>query len=362
MGHIRPFGRDDIPQVARLHQTVFKPQGRTSAAALDSYPPYLSQVFLDNPFCDPCLPSLVYEDDGGRIAGFLGSAPRRMVLHGRRIRAAVSSQFVVDPAGPVGLVAVRLAKAFLEGPQDLSIADDATDASRRIWEGLGGATAPLLSLHWTRPLRPAGLAISLIRHRRGLAPLAALASPVAAVIDALATRLPRSYFYQSPSKVSAADLHVPTVPSSLTDFLDAGTLHVEYDERTFAWLVERAAQARPGGRLQKTILRDGHRILGWCVWHLDREGQANVLQLKALSAAVHDVLDHLFWDTGRQGAIAVTGRLEPRFVQALSDKYCLFHRRGPWMLIHARNPEFLQPFWAGSVSFSRLDGEWALAF
>src|SRR5882672_11229302 len=148
MGHIRPFGEDDIPQVARLHQAVFTPQGRTDDSAFESYRSYFCSVFLDDsPFYDPRLPSLVYEDDQRRIVGFLGSVPRRMVMNGRRFQAAVSSQFVVDPGSPVGLVAVGLAKAFLEGPQDLSIADDATDVSRRIWEGLGGATAPLLSLH-----------------------------------------------------------------------------------------------------------------------------------------------------------------------------------------------------------------------
>jgi len=353
MSRIRPFSEDDIAQVARLHQAVFKPRGRTDSSALDSYRSYFCHVFLDSPFYDPYLPSLVYEDDHGHIVGFLGTVPRRM---------AVSSQFVVDPASPVGLVAVGLAKAFLEGPQDLSIADDATDVSRRIWEGLGGGTAPLLSLHWTRPLRPARLGVSLMRNRSGLTPLGVVASPLATIIDALATRLPRSYFHQACTRDSAADLDAATASSVMPDFHDVGVLHVEHDERTFAWLLERAAQTRPGGRLLKTVLRHGQQILGWYIWHLNPERRAEVLQLKATPSSIDGVLDHLFYDAWQLGAIAVSGRLEPRFLQALSDKYCLFHRRGPWMLVHARRPELLQAFQAGNVSFSRLEGEWSLAF
>jgi len=361
MGHIRPFGEHDIPQVARLHQTVFKPRGRTDSSALDSYDSYFRDVFFDNPFCDPCLPSLVYEDDD-RIVGFLGRVPRPMAINGRRFQAAVSSQFIVEPTSPVGLVAVRLAKAFLEGSQDLSIADDATDVSRRIWEGLGGATAPLLSLHWTRPLRPARLVASLLRRRGGLAPLGVAASPLATIIDSLATRLPRSHFYQACAPGSVKDLDAATVSNVVADFNDVQTLHVEHNEQTLAWLFERAARSRPGGRLVKTVLRNGRKPLGWYIWHLDEGRIAEVLQLQATLSSIRAVLDHLFYDAWRFGAIAVSGRLDPRFLQALSDTYCLFHRRGPWMLTHARRPELLQAFQAGSVSFSRLDGEWSLAF
>jgi hypothetical protein len=49
-------------------------------------------------------------------------------------------------------------------------------------------------------------------------------------------------------------------------------------------------------------------------------------------------------------------------MQALSDKYCVFHRRGPWVLVRATNPQVLRSFQNGDVFFSRFDGEWGLGF
>jgi hypothetical protein len=308
------------------------------------------------------LPSLVCEADDGRVVGFLGVVPRRMSMNGQLLRAAISSQFVVDPASRTGLVVARLAKAFVDGPQDLSIADEANDVGRKIWEGLGGSTSLLHSLHWTRPLRPARLALSFLRSRGALAPLALMAGPFARAVDALATRIPPSHFRQSPPPVSAEDLSEQTFLACRPEFGGEGSLRVEYDVPTFQWVLERAQQRSGAGRLHKIALRNERTILGWYVYRMDPGGVADVLQIAAQPSSIHDVLDHLFWQAWRQGALAVTGRLEPRFVQAFSDRYCLFHRRGPWMLVNAKKPELLQPFLRGDAFMSRLDGEWCLRF
>jgi hypothetical protein len=359
---IRAFAAKDIPQVARLHWTVFRPGGRAEFPGSDAYHAYFTRVFLDNPARDPTLSSLVYEEDDGRIVGFLGVVPRRMSMNGQPLRAAVSSQVAVDPARRTGLVVARLAKAFVEGPQDLSIADEANDVARKIWEGVGGTTALLHSLHWTRPLRPARLALSLLRSRGPLAPWAAMAGPLARVVDALAARISPSHFHQSPPRVSAEELSEETVLAYLPEFGGVESLRVDYDAGTLRWVLERAQQRCGGGRLQKIAVRNERTILGWYVYRLDADGVADVLQIAARPSSIHDVLDHLFWQAWRQGALAATGRLEPRFVQAFSDKYCLFHRRGPWMLVASKNPALVQPFLRGDAFMSRLEGEWCLRF
>jgi hypothetical protein len=283
-------------------------------------------------------------------------------IGGHRFRALVSSQFIVDPAAAPGLVALRLAKEYLAGPQDLSIADEANDVSRKIWEGLGGTTARLHSLYWTRPLRPAALALSYLRRRRGLATVAALAHPLARAADALATRVPGSYFRQVEPSACAGELSASALLGQLPELCGAAALRVEYDDRTFQWLLDRAAAPHAGGRRLKAALWKGQKALGWYVGRLDREGVAEVLQLVATPTSIETVLDHLFHQAWREGAVAVTGRLEPRFMQVLSDKYCLFHRRGPWVLIKTDKPQVLESFQNGEACFSRLDGEWSLRF
>ena len=363
MGFVRPFSDADIPAVARLHETVFNTSARAESAGHDGYHAYFRDVFLRGPSRDPSLPSLVYQETTGGIAGFLGVVPRRLTMNQRQFQAVISSQFVVDPGSRVALVAVALVKAFLEGPQDLSISDEATDTSRRIWEALGGTTALLHSLHWTRPLRPARFALSLMRERSPLRALAAAAGPFALAFDAVATRVPQSHLYQMKPGVSAVDdLTEHTVLAYEPTFVRTGALRVEYDEPTLRWVMKRARHRRATDDFRSAVIRNDHRIIGWYLFHLDRAGIAHVLQIAADPAGIGDVLDHLFYQAAQQGAVAVQGRLDPRFLQVLSDKYCVMHRRGPWFLLKARHAELLRSFECGDAVFSRLDGEWALGF
>ncbi len=362
MAQIRAFIEGDIPRVARLHTAVFRTSEHPDAATLDAYHDYFSRVFLNSPICDSTLPSLVYED-GNRILGFLGVIPRRMMMKGRRFQAAISSQCAIDPAAHAGLVAMRLARTFLEGPQDLSISDEASDIARKIWEGLGGTTALLRSLHWTRPLRPATLALSRLRARPRLAPLAVSARPAATIVDAMATRLPHSHFHQVKPEGSSAEPLTEDAVLDYTSELDAsGSLHVEYDERTLRWLLEQAHHRRAGGSLHAAVVKRHSRTVGWYYYHLDRDRVADVLHFAATRGRAADVLAHLFFQATEQGAIAATGRLEPRYLQALSDNYCLFHRRGPWVLLNSQRSDLIRSFENEDALFSRFDGEWCLGY
>jgi hypothetical protein len=363
MGCVRSFAEADIPAVARLHQTVFKTGERARAVGREAYHAYFRDVFLRGPSRDAALPSLVYEENNGAIAGFLGVMPRRVTMNGRHFRAAISSQFVVDPESRVAIVAVRLAKAFLEGPQDLSISDEANDTAKRIWEGLGGTTSLLHSLHWTRPLRPARYALSLMRNRPRLSIVAAAAGPLAMVVDAIATRTRHSHLYQSKPGVTVVnDLTEQTILACLPAFVPSGALRVDYDETTLRWVLERARQRRADDTFCSAVIRNNQQIIGWYLFHVDASWTANVLEVVADPSAIGDVLDYLFYQAAEHGATSATGRLEPRFLQALSDKYCLLHRRGPWVLLSARRAELLHSFEHGEAVFSRLDGEWSLGF
>lgn len=362
MGQVRPFVEGDIPRVARLHRMVFRAADRADAGSLDAYYAYFMRVFLDSPVRDSDLPSLVCEDHD-RIVGFLGVVPRRMTMKGHRFQAAIGSQFIVDPAAPFGSVAVRLARTFLEGPQDLSISDEASDIERKIWEGLGGMTALLRSLHWTRPLRPAAFAVATVRRRPRLTPLAFPLGPLAAMVDGMATHLPHSHFHQAKPTGSAAEsLTEQAVLSYLAALEPNGSLHVEYDEPTLHWMLEQARQRRAAGALHAAIVKTDRRIIGWYLYHLDRDRVANVLHIAAERPSAREVLDHLFYQAAAQGAIAATGRLEPQYLQALSDAYCLFHRRGPWVLLNTGISDLVRSFETDDALFSRFDGEWCLGY
>src|SRR5437879_10598200 len=158
MATIRIFTEDDVPGAAALFARVYPENRWSSQAALESY---FREIVFDNPWRDPEVPSWVAEEDG-RISGFYAVMPRRMSLRGRPLRVAVGCQFMVDPHKRDSLTALQMAKAFVSGPQDLTLADGANDLSRRMWMGIGGTASLLHSLHWTRPLRPARYLASLL--------------------------------------------------------------------------------------------------------------------------------------------------------------------------------------------------------
>lgn len=103
-------------------------------------------------------------------------------------------------------------------------------------------------------------------------------------------------------------------------------------------------------------------IAGWYLYHLNPSGVSEVVQLYAKPNFAHDVVDHLFHHSWRQGATGLSGRMEPGLMQAFSDRHCLFHSGPQWVLLHSRRPELLSAFQRGDAGFSRLDGEWCLHF
>ena len=74
MSAIRPLERDDLPQVVSLYEHVARSGSRTPPPGLAAY---FERTFLDHPWADPEIPSLVYAD-GDKIVGFLGSSVRRL--------------------------------------------------------------------------------------------------------------------------------------------------------------------------------------------------------------------------------------------------------------------------------------------
>jgi len=372
MRPIRPFVRDDIPQVADLHQRVFGVDGKPvqkpiSESLLKAYADYFELIFFRNPWYDEALPSLVFQDSTGRITGFLGVMPRRMLLRGRPTKVALSSQFIVEPGNLRAIAGVQMMKAFLSGPQDLSLTDEANNISRRIWEGLGGVTAQLYSIHWTRLLRPSRYAASLLsavfKERKLLSPFLLAVKPVCNLVDAIAARKLPHRFSQPRPKVEADELDTARMLLCLSGFSDTAALWPEYDDRSLGWLLETIAGKTRWGDLRRLVIHSAEgEVIGWYIYHLKPGGTSNLLQVMAKKSSVEDVLDHLFYDAWRQGSLAITGRLEPQFMQAFADKRCMFDCGSPWMLIHSRDPDLLRSIHYGDALLSKLEGEWCMRF
>jgi len=360
MATVRVLGEGDVPAAAALFARVYPQHRWHSPSACEDY---FREMLFDNPWCDPELSSWVAEQDG-HIIGMQAVMPRPMRFRGRPLRVAVSCQFVVDPDKRRSLVALQLMKAYLSGPQDLSLADGANDQSRRLWIGLGG-TAPLLySLHWTRPLRPARYALSLLQEHAVLPPPLAFAlRPVCALADALAVRLRQNRFFREPADVVEETLDPATMLSHLPDVMDRSALRPVYDVRSLAWLLDQTGRKKRHGTLRaRAVLNSERQLIGWYLYYLQPNAVSEVVQLAALDGSFDQVLQRLLADAWRHDATAVCGRLDPCHAQELSTRHSWFRREGPWTLVHSRHADLMAAINRGDAFLSRLEGEWWLRF
>lgn len=356
-GRVRPLGKEDIPRAAELHRKLLG-----SATAPHEVESYLMEVFCRHPWRDPRMPSLVYEDGSGRIIGCLGVMPRPMWMEGRPIVAAVTHNFMVEPDRRSTLAAMQLIKAFFSGPQDLSVAEG-NPISRKLWEGVGGTTSMLYSLRWTRPLRPARYALSLLE-KRGLSGWSTgCLRPLSRVVDVLATRLPTSPLRQPRTARVAEELDPGTLLDGLDRVSSRRPLRPRYDRDSLAWLLEVLTRSAGRGTLRKILVRSARRIAGWYLYYVVPDGVGEVVQIGATEDTAEEVLNHLFHDAWNQGAIAVSGQIEPSLMSAFSEKFCLFHRGrgGSWVLVHTRHERILRAMQLGEAFFTRLEGEWWIA-
>ncbi len=345
MGRVRPFAPDDIPAIVALRRKSFPHSRHPDAAGLAAY---LEQVLLRNPWRDESLPSLVYLDAAGRPAGFIGVVPRRAVFRGEDVRVAVSTQLMVE-AAERGLAGVQLIQAFLAGPQDLSFADLATDASRRIWEGLGGRVSLLQSFRWRVPLVPfAG------RRVAGAASRAAVR---------LARKARRALGGDGQDAALAAEpLQPETLAEAAAPLLGDVSLRPVYTPWTARWLLSHLATKTDLGEPRGTVLRSaGGAVVGWYLYYRTR-GVGEVVQIAAHRNGYDATVAHLIEDARDAGVAAVAGRVEGALVPALRRRSVRIERAAPWVLVHSRRRDLLTAVLSGDAFLSRLEGEWWMSF
>lgn len=382
-GRVRALVEADVPAVAALHRRVFG-SGAAGDGGLEAF---LREIFCRHPWTDAGLPSLVCEQHD-RIVGCAGVMPRPMSLQGRRLTAVVCHDFMVDPEARAGLAALQLAKAVHSGPQDLTLADG-NAASRRIWEGLGGATSLPFSLRWRRPLRPVThLLGALAASRPALGTVEPwLRRPCGAVDGAL--RWPESSpLHVAVPRTRSDELSTPELLRWSTTAAAGRSLRPIYDEASLEWLLrlldgggdadgngddadgnggnaegsggnaEGSGGERGSRPLARALVRDAAGdAVGCYLFRLRPSGIAEVVQIRAREGALPAVLGHLFHDALRRGAVGVCGQVDPPHLADYARAGCLIDNGGTWMLVRSRQPRVVDAVRRGDAVLSRLECE-----
>ena len=363
MGGVREFRREDIPEVAQLWMKVFR---RRREPASESLSAYFREIFFENPWHDETLPSLVYEEAGHRIVGFLGVIPRSMTFNKQRIKVAVATQLMMDREANCVHAAAKLMRKFLAGKQDLSFSDGASEDAEELWRGAGGDVAVPDNMAWVRVLRPTQYASQLLKRRASLLPVARALWPLCQALDAVVVHSGLGRRYWLPESAGTTVDEQPSDDTLLWCVRNLGgnrALLPDYELDSFRWLLSKAADKKMFGELRKGVVRDvGGEILGWYLYYVKKGGVAEVLQFGGKPKSIRKVLNHLFRQAWRQGGVSISGRLESRFVKDLVKNRCGFTWPGYGTLIHSRNREILIAIHQGDAFLSRLEGEWWARF
>jgi hypothetical protein len=321
---------------------------------------YLEEVFFGNPWYDPELPSLVCQGASGRIDGFLGVLAKPMVFEQEPLRAALSCKLRVrSPAKGEGprnpFIAFGLIKRFLEGPQDLSAADWATEDAKKLFEACGSLAIPSYSLHWYRPIRPAQALLTFMEAQRGRSRSPAL-SLLAGMADLVGTKVVHRSRAAGGSSYTLDQLDTRLAVETL-ERAPGFSLRPHYDVASLDWLLEMAQRRAVGGCFRAAMVKDdaGHAI-GWFVYLQSRRQLGLVLQLFALSGHHGTVLNAAIDDAADKGLALLLGGVDGHQLHLYDDNRCLL-RGGASFLIHSRRRALVEAFLSGRALFTLLDGE-----
>jgi hypothetical protein len=355
--------RSDVAVVADMISKILHERKGPTPPSLQNH---LDELFLQNPWVESDIPSYVFEDSQGRLVGFFGILPRRMSLQGKRVRLAFGSNFVVDPKSRSSMAAIQLIRAFMKGPQDISITDSANESSRQMLRSLGFKVSPIYSQIWARPLQPFRYALhgaARLKKNNAIARLSSLVSPISALFDSAATSISASPFHHSKLTTTAEEASPEVILQCLGTIPGKNWLLPEYTIESLRWVLDFIEKRNAYGTIVKKAVRnqDG-KLIGWYVFGIGEGKIGDVLQIgtEALSAKL--VVNHLFQDASHQGLMGLHGRMEPQFMDELSRGACIFVRQGSWTLLHTKNLELVEPLLTGNAFFSRLEGEGAMRF
>jgi hypothetical protein len=360
---IRPMERADLDAVVALYERVMRSGAATPSPELRAW---FERVVFDHPSADPEIPSLVAVE-GDVLAGFLASHPRRLRLDGASARLACSGQLVVDPVARRRASGALLLRTYLDGPQDLTITDGATELVRAMWERLGGEAAHPQCIEWLRTLRPGSLAAALWARRRGRPRPSGPVAAVGRVADAAARLLPAPRAWGEagapgdPQRQAAGTepLTAELLAAELPAVGARMRLRPDYDVTFAGWLLDELAAVHARGQLRARLVRDADGGgLGWFAYYLVSGGLSPAVSVAARDeASAGAVLDALFDDAADGGAAGVHGRLEPLLVAPAAARGCFFRYVGE-ALVHAREPEVAALATSRHALLTRLEGEW----
>ncbi len=348
---IRDFERTDVEAVARLFQKTFRGSKTQSPAMMA----HLADVFFEHPWNEPDIRSKVFVEANGAITGFIGIFSSWLELDGRPLRAAFAGSLMVENPKENPLAGARLVRAFLNGPQDISLTETANQTAMNLLQKSGNPLDPGYSLNWLRVLRPASTAVQLAERRVGAA---AILRPLGRIADrAMAFGRSVPFLPAENSKITFKDVTPDVFGTALLSLKDVYPLRPRWDAESMRWFIDQSEQKRnfgyPEWRVGYAV--DGRPLAAYA-YFTKPGGIGWVLQALAAPALTGDLVDDLFAHAYKMGTAALRGAAHPWLIPALMTRRTFFHSRS-FYVAAARDKSLLEPIRSGQALVSGIAGE-----
>lgn len=284
--------------------------------------------------------SLVHLQANGAIDGFIGAFPQPLLLHDRRLQGVITGSFMVEDPSANPITGARLVRSLLNGPQDVTIADTANRRSLDFQRVLGCETFDLQSLQWTKILKPASYALSLLDTRLGSLPTWPAIGPCN-----------RSCLRQRRAKGADAvrngfgdmDIDLEAFVSIFEHFAADFDMRPAWTRDEPIWVL---GQVRRKTRFGSLFIGGVHRatgeLAGAYLYFGRRRAEAMTLQIVARPEAAELVLGSLFAHAAALGCMVVRGAAQPFLMPGLLRNDNLFFRHASGTHLHARDAELLK--------------------
>ncbi len=353
-GIVRDLEREDLPAIAQLFQKTF----RNSAPLQSSMVEYFQQIYFEHPWWDEEIRSKVFVDRDGEAEGFIGVFPSRLELDGRPLRAAFAGSMMVHKPQQNPLAGARLLRAFLAGPQDISLTETANALALGMWQKLALPLDIAYSLNWLRIFRPASTALQVLE--RSLK-AGRLLRPIARVADGVSERVGLSPFRASaPVGAARANFWEATREEFAHAVLKLSAefpLRPAWDPDSLEWFMKHAERKRQFGSPVWRIAEARNGQLVGCYAYYGRPGGiAWLLQALCSPAVAGDLVEDLFAHADAGGCVAIRGAGHPWLTPELISRKTLFYGRA-FFVAHAKDKALLEPVRSGRGLISGLAGE-----
>ncbi|MFE0018154.1 hypothetical protein ACFWXH_25150 [Mesorhizobium sp. NPDC059054] len=346
--HVRAMNIDDIPAVRALFKLVFRPHSKSCNENFDRY---FQRLFFENAYYDPAIASIVHENDHGEIDSVVAALPIPYTVNGQSIMGRLLCAYMMKPGGsPRG--AAELTLSLRPSEKIFSFSDSAAPVSLRHFEAIGGVTLGAHGLGWTRIFKTGSYVTKYVANR--LPFLGGLASN--AVGKILNPLFPVSQAAKSRATVKeiAQDEAISLIPVLLKSY----PAHPAWTEDDFSWLLGMAMENRAMGTLRLFAINDrAGSPTGFFCYYRRPNGMAQVLSVIAKSGTERHAVDGMLFHLQEEGHIAAQGRVDPRYLSALSQQSTMFFRLATNVCVLTARADVLSAVQQNDIFIGGLAGE-----